>query len=243
MVAFGIPAVWGAHACPLYPHAYPPCAHHHGCAHTPATNIPTNNSLDTHNSAHTLLSSTHHPVSPPHTHTGGKGVLAEEEAQLLKLREEKEAVVRQELARARAELEAQGAETGAGKLCATPFGIDVVGITEAIALTGALVGGRMLGMIFTAVVFCVCLISFLPLLPLSLPPPPPTASLSTIPLMPPPSPPRVCCSTAQGGTGTPKRTAAQNQPPTQTASPCRHPLRTRPHLRAPRGCRQPSSRS
>ncbi len=28
-----------------------------------------------------------------------------------------------------------------GKLCATPFGIDVVGITELIALVGALVGG------------------------------------------------------------------------------------------------------
>jgi hypothetical protein len=49
--------------------------------------------------------------------------------------------VRQELARARAELEAMGVATSEGKLCATPFGIDVVGITEAIALTGALVGG------------------------------------------------------------------------------------------------------
>ena len=28
-----------------------------------------------------------------------------------------------------------------GKLCATPFGVDVVGITEVIAITGALVGG------------------------------------------------------------------------------------------------------
>ena len=28
------------------------------------------------------------------------------------------------------------------KLCATPFGVDVVGITEFIALTGALVGGE-----------------------------------------------------------------------------------------------------
>lgn len=86
---------------------------------------------------HSLLAHALH--APP----GGKGVLAEEEAQLLKLREEKEGQVRQELARARAELEAQGAETGAGKLCATPFGIDVVGITEAIALTGALVGGTL----------------------------------------------------------------------------------------------------
>lgn len=28
-----------------------------------------------------------------------------------------------------------------GRLCATPFGVDVVGITEVVALTGALVGG------------------------------------------------------------------------------------------------------
>ena len=79
----------------------------------------------------------------PYQNPGGKGVLAEEEAQLLRLREEKEGQVRQELARARAELEAQGAETSNGKLCATPFGIDVVGITEAVALTGALVGGLL----------------------------------------------------------------------------------------------------
>lgn len=30
----------------------------------------------------------------------------------------------------------------ADQLCATPFGVDVVGITEFIALTGALVGGE-----------------------------------------------------------------------------------------------------
>lgn len=29
----------------------------------------------------------------------------------------------------------------AGKLCATPYGIDIVGITEFVALVGALVGG------------------------------------------------------------------------------------------------------
>ena len=31
--------------------------------------------------------------------------------------------------------------TEGGRLCATPFGVDVVGITEVVALTGALVGG------------------------------------------------------------------------------------------------------
>ncbi len=30
-----------------------------------------------------------------------------------------------------------------GKLCATPFGIDVVGITEVVAVAGALVGGLL----------------------------------------------------------------------------------------------------
>ena len=41
----------------------------------------------------------------------------------------------------RAAAEAESARTSAGKLCATPFGIDVVGITEAVALLGAVVGG------------------------------------------------------------------------------------------------------
>jgi hypothetical protein len=31
------------------------------------------------------------------------------------------------------------------QLCATPFGVDVVGITELVALTGALVGGGCVG--------------------------------------------------------------------------------------------------
>lgn len=32
---------------------------------------------------------------------------------------------------------------GAGKLCATPFGVDIVGITEFILLVGAFVGGAV----------------------------------------------------------------------------------------------------
>ena len=60
---------------------------------------------------------------------------------MFRLRQEIEGEARQELDRARAELEAEGRETQYGKLCATPFGVDVVGITELIALTGALVGG------------------------------------------------------------------------------------------------------
>lgn len=73
--------------------------------------------------------------------SGGRGLLAEEEATLLRLREEKEAKAREEIAEFRREFEAEAEASSVGKLCATPFGVDVVGITEAIALTGALVGG------------------------------------------------------------------------------------------------------
>lgn len=75
--------------------------------------------------------------------TGARGLLADEEAELLKLRQAKEGEVREEIAQARSQLEEevkrnQGATN---QLCATPYGIDVVGITEFVALTGALVGG------------------------------------------------------------------------------------------------------
>lgn len=39
------------------------------------------------------------------------------------------------------ELRAGRAAAPDEQLCATPFGVDVVGITEFVALTGALVGG------------------------------------------------------------------------------------------------------
>lgn len=42
------------------------------------------------------------------------------------------------------DLQAEGRLTQFGKLCATPFGVDVVGITELVALTGALVGGTFI---------------------------------------------------------------------------------------------------
>lgn len=76
------------------------------------------------------------------TLSGARGLLAEEEERLFRLRQEIEGEARQELDRARVELEEAGRTTQAGKLCATPFGVDVVGITEFIALTGALVGGK-----------------------------------------------------------------------------------------------------
>ena len=56
-----------------------------------------------------------------------------------------DAAARARVARIRQDAEAQGRASGGmigeEKLCATPFGIDVVGITEAVALIGALVGG------------------------------------------------------------------------------------------------------
>ncbi|CAL8461848.1 g1379 [Coccomyxa elongata] len=73
--------------------------------------------------------------------TGAKGPLVEEEARLFKLRQEIEGEARDELQRARLQLEDEARTSSSGKLCATPFGVDVVGITEVIALTGALVGG------------------------------------------------------------------------------------------------------
>jgi hypothetical protein len=53
--------------------------------------------------------------------------------------------VRAELDKARMDLEKEGRSTQVGKLCATPFGVDIVGITELVALIGALVGGKTLG--------------------------------------------------------------------------------------------------
>lgn len=76
------------------------------------------------------------------TKSGARGLLAEEEERLYNLRLEKEGEVIQELDRARAELLEEENEPGrAGKLCATPFGVDLVGILVFVALTGALVGG------------------------------------------------------------------------------------------------------
>jgi len=74
--------------------------------------------------------------------TGAKGLLMQEEEQLVKLRDLEEEKVKEEIEVAREEFEeAAKASFDGSTLCATPFGVDVVGITEAIALTGALVGG------------------------------------------------------------------------------------------------------
>ncbi|KAK9846451.1 hypothetical protein WJX81_004056 [Elliptochloris bilobata] len=83
-------------------------------------------------------------VQPFLSSTGAKGPLADEEAYLVQLRANAEGEARRELDRTRAALEAKARETISaenGRLCATPFGVDVVGITEVVALTGALVGG------------------------------------------------------------------------------------------------------
>jgi tetratricopeptide (TPR) repeat protein len=74
--------------------------------------------------------------------TGAKGILADEEAQLVRLRDIEEQKVKEELVEVREEFEKEAKSSFDGStLCVTPFGVDVVGITEAIALTGALVGG------------------------------------------------------------------------------------------------------
>lgn len=84
---------------------------------------------------------------------GDKGPISDEEQRLIALRMEKEAqameldaegraqfVAALERARAEGEAAARGSQDTT-LLCATPFGIDVVGITEGVALVGALVGG------------------------------------------------------------------------------------------------------
>lgn len=74
--------------------------------------------------------------------TGARGILAQEEEELLRLRDIEEEKVKEEIEGARLEFEKEAKASFDGStLCATPFGVDVVGITEAIALTGALVGG------------------------------------------------------------------------------------------------------
>eukprot|EP00882_Tetradesmus_deserticola_P032036 GHRQ01036247.1.p1 GENE.GHRQ01036247.1~~GHRQ01036247.1.p1 ORF type:complete len:299 (+),score=90.57 GHRQ01036247.1:201-1097(+) len=73
--------------------------------------------------------------------TGGKGLLAEEEERLVNLRIQAEGEARKEIQAEREKLEEEARRSQIGKLCATPYGIDIVGITEFIALVGALVGG------------------------------------------------------------------------------------------------------
>lgn len=73
--------------------------------------------------------------------TGGRGPLVQEEEELIRLRQEREEAAREELAEVRQQFVEETNKTKEGQLCATPFGIDVVGITEFVALTGALVGG------------------------------------------------------------------------------------------------------
>jgi tetratricopeptide (TPR) repeat protein len=73
--------------------------------------------------------------------TGARGILPDEEEKLLRLRQEVEGEARKVLEDERVKFERESRLTQEGKLCGTPFGIDVVGITEALAIIGALVGG------------------------------------------------------------------------------------------------------
>ncbi|GAB5365590.1 hypothetical protein AAMO2058_001071200 [Amorphochlora amoebiformis] len=63
------------------------------------------------------------------------------EKELVKLRIKTEAEAKQTLGALQKDYESGAKLTQEGKLCATPFGVDVVGITELVALTGALVSG------------------------------------------------------------------------------------------------------
>ncbi|KAL4427908.1 hypothetical protein ABPG75_001997 [Micractinium tetrahymenae] len=87
-----------------------------------------------------------HAAEPFLKSTGARGPLVAEEERVLKLRQEREQEVQRELEAVRSEYneEVRKAKQSApdDQLCATPFGVDVVGITEFIALTGALVGGE-----------------------------------------------------------------------------------------------------
>ena len=73
--------------------------------------------------------------------TGARGLLAQEEEELYNLRQYEESKVREELNQVVNEFEEEAKRSQGDKFCATPYGIDVVGITEFVALTGALVGG------------------------------------------------------------------------------------------------------
>ncbi|KAG1671292.1 hypothetical protein FOA52_010864 [Chlamydomonas sp. UWO 241] len=67
------------------------------------------------------------------------GVLSEVEQRVEQLVMEEEAALELQLAELELEREQEG------KLCVTPFGVDIVGISETIALAGALVGGLAAG--------------------------------------------------------------------------------------------------
>jgi len=62
---------------------------------------------------------------------------------LAELRAQREAMAQQALVelRLKGEAEARAAQTQTSLLCATPFGVDVVGIVQTLALIGAVVGG------------------------------------------------------------------------------------------------------
>ena len=62
----------------------------------------------------------------------------------MRLRQEIEGEARDELQRARESLEAEGRNSASGKLCATPFGIDVVGISQASICTPSLLSELVL---------------------------------------------------------------------------------------------------
>ena len=60
---------------------------------------------------------------------------------MIKLRQEKEGAALKTLEEELVVLTEETKESQNGKLCGTPFGVDVVGISETVALLGALIGG------------------------------------------------------------------------------------------------------
>eukprot|EP00798_Chlamydomonas_sp_ICE-L_P005372 gene5372-5591_t len=72
---------------------------------------------------------------------GVRNIFEQEEEELLRLREVKEGEALRLLSQERELFEKEVISNQAGKLCATPFGVDVVGITELIFIIGATVAG------------------------------------------------------------------------------------------------------
>eukprot|EP00798_Chlamydomonas_sp_ICE-L_P022005 gene22005-29063_t len=72
---------------------------------------------------------------------GVRNGLESKEEELFRLRQEQEGQALRDLNTRKQILELEASATQSGKLCVTPFGVDVVGITELIAIIGATVGG------------------------------------------------------------------------------------------------------
>lgn len=82
-----------------------------------------------------------HATEPFLKSTGARGILEQEEEFLFALRQQKEGEAIKSVTDEIELIERETKLTQDGKLCGTPFGVDVVGISETVALLGALIGG------------------------------------------------------------------------------------------------------